>query len=178
MKLRTKDMIECSLFTALLCIFGSLAIPIGAVPVTMAIFAVLLSSVVLGYKKAVASVSVYIFLGIIGFPVFSCARSGLPIILGPTGGYVWSYVFMALISGIFSQKVNKESEFAISLLGSFISLAVCYVCGTIQFAILNGTGIYETLAACVLPFAVFDVIKCVFAVWLGLKIRKNLPYRS
>lgn len=178
MKNKTRDMIECSLFTALLCIFGSLAIPIGAVPVTMAIFAVLLSSVVLGYKKAVASVSVYIFLGIIGFPVFSCARSGIPVILGPTGGYVWSYIFMAFITGIFSKKVKNNNKIFPLLIGSFISLTVCYVCGTVQFIVLNGSGIYETIAACVLPFVVFDVIKCFLAVWLGLKIRKNLPYRS
>lgn len=178
MKNKTRDMIECSLFTALLCIFGPLAVPLGAVPVTMTVFCVVLSAVVLGCKKSVVSVCVYILLGIVGLPVFSLGKSGLPVLLGPTGGYVWSYILMAFIIGFVSSRGTTSNQLAFSFLGSVISLLLCYVCAISQFVILNKTTMYEAFTVCVLPFVVIDVAKCFFAVWLGVKVRKKLPYKS
>ncbi|MBQ8525111.1 MAG: biotin transporter BioY [Clostridia bacterium] len=178
MKNKTRDMIECSLFTALLCIFCPLAVPVGTVPVTLAVFAVLLAAVVLGSKKAAVAVGVYILLGLVGLPVFSYGKSGFPVIFGPTGGYLWSYFLMALIAGFFSVGSRAKHKFAFSLIGCFLAVDVCYLCGTVQFVLLTHTGVYEALAVCVLPFIVVDIIKCFCAVLLGLKIRKKLPYRS
>ena len=169
-------MIECSLFTALLCIIAPVAVPVGAVPVTLSVFAVILSGIVLGTKKSAVSVCVYIFLGLVGLPVFSFGRAGMPVIFGPTGGFVWSYVLMALTAGFFSNLQRSKKHFAYT--GSISARAVCYICGTAQFMVLTNSGIYEALTVCVYPFVIFDVLKCISATWLGTKIKKNLPDKS
>ena len=176
MKNKTKDMIECSLFTALLCIIAPVAVPVGAVPVTLAVFAVILTAAVLGTKKAAVSVCVYIFLGLVGLPVFSYGRAGLPVIFGPTGGFVWSYILMAITTGIILNLQKGKKHFAYT--GSILALAVCYICGTAQFMAITTCGIHEALTVCVYPFVLFDVLKCISGIWLGTKIKKNLPDKS
>ena len=164
-------MIECSMFTAILCLFSPISVPVGPVPITLSLFAVMLAGFVLGSVKAMLSVCIYILLGAVGMPVFSFFTGGFPVVFGPTGGYVWSYVFVALICGVFSSKT--ESSLFWVVLGSFLALLICYACGTLQFCLLCRVSVVEALSISVFPFVVFDVLKAVIAVWLGRKIKNR-----
>ena len=55
----------------LLAISSKIKIPFYPVPMTMQTFIVLLIGITLGWKLAVATISLYLFEGIIGLPVFS-----------------------------------------------------------------------------------------------------------
>lgn len=177
MKLKTREMIECSMFTAILCIFAPIAVPVGTVPVTMSLFAVILASVVLGTKKSVITVCVYLLLGLVGVPVYSFFTAGIQILLGPTGGYLWSYIFVAVICGWVSE-INRNNK-CLTFIGVILSLVLCYICGTLQFMLVCKTGISEAIGICVAPFVVFDFIKAFAAVWIGRKIRiKYISYFS
>ena len=55
----------------LLAISSKIKIPFYPVPMTMQTFVVLLIGITLGWKLAVATISLYLFEGIIGLPVFS-----------------------------------------------------------------------------------------------------------
>ena len=90
-------MTECAIFAALLCIFSPITLPIGPIPVSMGIFAVMLTGIVLGWKKGAVSVLIYLLIGLCGLPLFSGGKSGFAAFMGPTGGYVWSYVLMVMV---------------------------------------------------------------------------------
>ncbi len=66
-----KDMALIGIMAAVCCILGPLSIPIGAVPVSLQVVAVILSAYVLGAKKGTLAVVIYILLGFVGLPVFS-----------------------------------------------------------------------------------------------------------
>lgn len=169
MRFKTKNMIHCSLLTAFLCIVSPLAFPIGPVPITLGFGAVIFCTVSAGIKKSAVSVCLYLLLGALGLPVFSFARSGLPLLFGPTGGYLWSYILVVLVCGCFSCFSHRS---IMSYAGAGAGLLVCYLCGTVQYAFLADLHFLKVLGVCVLPFLPFDIIKCALGVWLGLKIRK------
>ena len=66
-----KRLARIALFTALTAVCAQISVPLpGGVPITLQTFAVMLASIALGFD-GVAAVAVYIFLGLIGVPVFS-----------------------------------------------------------------------------------------------------------
>ena len=65
-----KRLARIALFTALTAVCAQISIPLpGGVPITLQTLAVMLASIALGFD-GVAAVAVYVFLGLIGVPVF------------------------------------------------------------------------------------------------------------
>ena len=84
--MRVREMCHTALMTALMCIAAPLTVPIGPVPVSMATLAVYLAGALLGARRGMATVGLYILIGAVGLPVFSGFRSGLHQLAGVTGG--------------------------------------------------------------------------------------------
>lgn len=101
-KSKLSSMLQCSLFAALLCVLSPLTIPVGAVPVSLGIFAVLLCSSVLGMRRSLVAVLVYIALGAVGLPVFAGWQGGFGVLAGPTGG-----VYMVIYSRM---RYNRQMQ--------------------------------------------------------------------
>lgn len=169
-------MTQCALFAALLCICSPVALPIGPVPITLSLFAVMLVGVVLDFKKSIVSVGVYILLGMCGLPVFSGARGGVSVLAGPTGGYIWSYLLMAaIISKVSGMKTdNKFIKFSAVFAACIVSIAVCYFFGTLQYMLVQKCELQTALIACVYRFILFDIIKALCASLMGLQIKNAL----
>ena len=123
-----------ALFSALMCILSPISIPIGSVPITLANLVVFLSVLLLGMKDGTLSCLVYILIGIFGLPVFSNFTSGLGVLLGPTGGYIFGYILICLVSGTF---VEKSKNKKIKLLGLLLGLLVSYLVGTLWYSYIT-----------------------------------------
>lgn len=173
---KTFTLVECALFAAILCICSPITIPIGPVPITMGIFAVMLTGVVLGWKKSLVSVAVFLLIGLCGLPLFSGGNSGFTALAGPTGGYIWSYLIMAVVIGLICQIPCKKriAEIIIAVFGCVLGIMFCYACGTFQFMHIADYGFKQALAVCVLPFIPFDLIKAVCASVLGVTVKSIL----
>ncbi len=74
-------------------------LPFTPVPLTGQTFAVLLSGAVLGSRRGFLSQALYLAEGAAGLPVFAAGASSLVHLLGPTGGYLWSFPFAAVLLG-------------------------------------------------------------------------------
>ena len=167
-------MILCALFAAVLCICSSLSIPVGPIPFSMGIFAVMLCAVVLDWRSSLASVFVYLALGLF-LPIFSGGRTGVAAIPGPTGGYIWSYLLMVpLIAWIGGRAGRLLGEILASVLGCASAILVCYFCGTVQYSLFAGVSLQKALAVCVIPFAPYDLLKAMIASLLGVSLRRIL----
>ena len=55
-----------------------------------------------------------------------------------------------------------------------LSLFVCYTLGTLQLIVLSGMSPMEALAAGVLPFAVFDIVKAAISAVLASALYRAL----
>jgi hypothetical protein len=170
--LSTKNLSLMALMSALLCLLAPISIPIGPVPITLSIFIIYIISYILDANSALISVFIYLLMGIVGLPVFAGYKSGLGVILGPSGGYLISYLVVVYISSYYNNKYYYNK--ILQLLFMFITLILCYVCGTIWFSIFKKMTFIESLFICVFPFIITDVIKIIAACMLGNEIRKRL----
>lgn len=160
------DIVITALMTAVMCVASFITIPVGAVPVTMQTFVIYVACAVLGTKKTVISVGLYIFLGILGMPVFSSFRGGIGVLAGATGGYILGFLLIALVSGIIIglKKNNRIVMFFAFLTGTLL----CYLAGTVWYVIfyigeMNFMNFAGAFSVCVVPFIVPDIIKMLVA---------------
>ena len=107
--MKTKDMVLTGVFAAVICVFAPFTIPIGAVPISLATFAVYLAAAVLGTKKGTLAVLIYILIGMAGVPVFSGFAGGIGKILGVTGGYIIGYIPCAFAIGVFTERFGGKN---------------------------------------------------------------------
>ena len=165
----------CALFAALICVLSPIAVPIGAVPISLGLLGVLITAVTLPPTMSTVSILVFLALGLCGLPVYSGGMSGAMVLAGPTGGYLWSYLLIAPLTSLIAQiRTAKIPAFPRALIGCCIGTALCYLCGTAQFVLLTHTALPAALAACVLPFLPFDILKSILASALGIRLKKAL----
>ena len=167
-------MTECAVFAAVICIFSPLTVPLGVVPVTMGLFAVMLAGVVLDAKQSMISVLVFVLIGLCGIPVFSGARAGVGVFFGPTGGYIWSYFICAPVISLICRMKTKNKVFR-SFAACTLGMVFCYVLGTVQYVVFSqNIAFSDALKVCVYPFVPFDMLKGACAAFLGETIKKRL----
>ena len=172
--MNTKHLTLIGLMAAVACILGpwSLVIPISPVPISLGTFAVFLTVYILGMKMGTISVAIYILLGAVGLPVFTGFSGGIGKVLGPTGGYIVGYLFMALVIGFFVDK--WQTNYVFIVLGMVLGTAVLYLFGTLWLAKQGGMSFGAALAAGVIPFIPGDLVKMALAVLVGTQVKKRL----
>lgn len=176
--LKTVDLVIIALSAAILCILAPVSIPLGftPIPLTLGLFAVVMAGILLGSVRGMVCVLVYILLGAAGLPVFSGYTAGIPKIAGPTGGYLWGYLFLAFLTGFFVERFRQK--WYMCLVGAILGTAVCYGFGTVWLGVQLSMGPMEALWAGVLPFLPFDFIKIILAVAVCCPVRAALSRQN
>ncbi len=171
---KTQTLTIIALMAAVTCILGplSITIPVSPVPISFTNLAIYLTVMILGWKKGVVSYLIYLLIGLAGMPVFSAFTSGPGKLLGPTGGYLIGFVFLALISGFFVEKFNGKIYMYAA--GMVVGTAVTYAFGTIWLAYQAHMDFAAALMAGVIPYLPGDIVKILIAVFAGNEIRKRL----
>ena len=178
--MKSKDLVYVSLCTVIIIICSWISIPIS-VPFTMQTFAIFLTVLVLGGKLGTVSVLLYLCIGAVGLPVFSGFKGGLAAITGPTGGYLFGFLFTALIMWFFESHFGKKKS--VFIVSALIGLFVCYAIGTFWFikvftATVGNMNIITALSMCVIPFVVPDIAKIFIAFLIGNKVTDSLNKSS
>lgn len=170
-KINTYTLAITAVMTAITCVLAPISIPIGAVPISFTNLAIYLSLYLLGCKMGTVSYVVYIFIGMVGMPVFSGFSGGLGKLLGPTGGYIIGFIPMAIISGIVIDKFEKR---ILQFLAMVTGTVVCYVFGTVWFCFVMDSTAIAALNICVFPFIPGDIAKIAIAITVGPMLRNQL----
>ena len=174
MKLSPKDMALIALFAAVITVCSWISVP-AAVPFTLQTFAVFTAALLLGGRRGLWAVVLYIFLGAVGLPVSSGFRGGFGALLGPTGGYILGFILSVLV--IWAVTARAGNSPWVQLLGMVLALAVCYAFGTAWFMVVytrakGPIGLGTALGLCVLPFVIPDLVKISLALLLSRRLRK------
>ena len=134
-RLTTRELATAALFTALISVAAFVAIPVGSVPFTLQVYVVLLAGMVLGPRLGTLSVAAYLVLGLAA-PVYAGGGSGLGVLLGPTGGYLWGFLGAALVAGLISHR--GESTVQRLLVAGLAGLVPIYALGASWLAVQLG----------------------------------------
>ena len=159
--------------TIILAISAKIKIPFYPVPMTMQTFVVLFLGISLGYKIGLATVGLYLFEGILGFPVFSNSPEkgvGLLYFTGPTMGYLIGFLTACYLASMIKLKDN----FFIILAKLLLATSTIYILGLLWLGTLIGWDkpIFELGAK---PFLLAEVFKIAILALLFkqiIKIRK------
>ena len=170
--MNTKKTALAAILAAILCVVSPISIPFGAIPISLATFAVYIISCTVNKKYATAAVIIYILLGAAGLPVFSAFSGGFHRIAGVTGGYIIGYIPCAFIISLLTERwENKKIIYPVSMI---IGTAVCYLFGTLWYMNQTETGFASAAATCILPFLIGDAVKIAAASCIGVTLRKKL----
>lgn len=174
MNSKTRNLTLTALMTAVICILSIISIPLPFTPVpfSLGVLGIMLSSSLLGWKRGLIAVAIFLAIGSVGIPVFAGFSAGVGILAGPTGGYLMGYLLIALFSG-WAADHSKNKIYWIAL-GNCVGLAGCYLCGTIWLAVSANMNFGAALASGVLPFLPFDLVKVVIASVLVTLLRSRL----
>jgi len=153
--------VYCCLFAALIVVGTYIKIPIGPVPIVLANFFVILAGALLGGVWGTASVGLFLFLGLIGLPVFS-QGGGIAALVGPTGGYLFGYLVAAFVAGIISER--GRSRPLLDVAGLAAGALAIYVLGVPWLKLSLHLSWAKTLSVGVFPFLIGDAIKVAAAV--------------
>lgn len=177
-KLKTIDLAYIGIFASIIAVCSWIAIPFGAIPVTLQTFAVCSASYLLGTKRGVFTILIYILLGAIGVPVFASFNSGVGYLLGPTGGFIIGFIFTSLIVGLVTEKFGKKPIFA--FLSMVLGIIACYIFGSLWYLFVfnnansNGISLAGVLSVCVVPFIIPDIIKITLSVLVCTKLKRYI----
>ena len=154
----------------ILAISSKIKIPFYPVPMTMQTFVVLLIGITFGWKLGVATISLYLFEGIIGLPVFSGTPEkgvGLIYFTGPTMGYLIGFVVTVYLVGKFNYDNNLiKTFFKLLFATSFI-----YFFGILWLGYLIGWE-KPIFKLGVQPFLLAELFKIIIATLAISQIKK------
>ena len=169
--MKTKDMVLTGMLTAVLAVLSIIQIPMpSGVPITLQTFAVALCGYVLGKKKGTLATVLYVVIGTIGIPVFAGMTGGFSCLIGPTGGFIYGFIFLAFFSGAGMKNKNKVISVAFGVVG----LAICHLLGALQFSIVTSTGFGASIMLVSVPYLLKDVLSVIGAMVVAIAVRKGL----
>ncbi len=146
----------CSL---LLILSAKIKVDLYPVPMTLQPLAVLMIAMLCGRNISVAAVSLYLFQGMVGIPVFAYG-GGLPYLLGPTGGFLFGFLFASMIIGELADRGWGKQNFK-SVFAMLIGLIIIYAFGIFQLSILKGFDF--AIINGLKPFILGDLYKLILA---------------
>jgi biotin transport system substrate-specific component len=167
--IQLKMTVYSSLFVALIAIGAFISIPIGPVPIVLQNMFVLLASIILGPLWGLASVAVYLVIGLAGLPVFAGGTSGIGKLFGPTGGYLLGYLPCVFITASISKGLGKKmsSDIIAMLIGSLI----VYAAGVPWLKVVTSMTFQKALAVGMVPFLIGDALKILAAAFIAKTLR-------
>ena len=169
-KIKTKQLILCGLFAALIAVGAFIKIPIPVVPFTLQFLFTMMAGLLLGGEIGAYSVFMYILLGLIGLPIFT-EGGGLGYIFKPTFGYIIGFCIASYVTGKIANKKSNPTYKRI-LSANFIGLAIVYSLGMIYYYIICNFVINTPIAVwplflyCFILAVPGDILLCILSAVL------------
>jgi biotin transport system substrate-specific component len=135
-------------------------LPWTPVPITGQTFAVLLTGIVLGARRAFLAQCLYLLEGACGLPFFAGGAAGVLRLVGPSGGYLMAFPFAAAITGALAERAwdRKPVTLFLTMLAGSV---VIFLLGLAQLSRFVPGG--ALLSAGLVPFIPGDIVKALLA---------------
>ena len=150
------------------------------VPVTLQTFGVLFGGALLGFRRSLLSVGLYILLGAVGLPVFAYSQdahaylSGIGtiatfaegrIVLGVTGGYIVGFLFAGGLVGRLAE-LGWDRRIGGSIAAMLLGNLLIYLIGVPWLMLAAGLSLNDGLTYGLWPFVPGDLLKVAVAAGL------------
>lgn len=172
--MKTKDLVLCAMFVALIAVGAFIKIPVPVVPFTLQFLFTMLAGLLLGPVNGALAVVVYIVLGLIGLPIFT-QGGGPGYIFQPSFGYIIGFAVAAYVNGkIANAKTHPSYR---RLLGAnFLGLFIVYAFGMIYYYVISNfylnssIGVGALFLYCFVLAVPGDIVLCIVAAIIGKRM--------
>jgi biotin transport system substrate-specific component len=169
---RARELAVAAVFAAMTAAGGLISIPFFPVPLTLQTFFVYLSVLTLR-RSAVLSQIIYLFMGLVGLPVFARGMSGYAALVGPTGGFLFGFLIGTFCSGVLLERMRERIYAkALSLL---LCAGIVFGLGWVWLAYWLRWDFVMALWLGVLPFLPGDGVKAILALVVGKRVKLIYP---
>ena len=151
--------------TGLVAAAAQVSIPFEPVPLTGQTFAVLLVGSSLGALRGLASLALYLWLGVAGAPIYADGRHGWSIITGASGGYIVGFVLAAAVVGYLAER-GWDRRFSSAVGAMLTGNVIIYAVGLPWLAVVLDTDLEKTLEFGLYKFVPGDLLKLYLAAAL------------
>ncbi len=168
---KTKDLMMCSLFVALIVVGAFIKIPIPVVPFTLQLLFTMMAGLLLGGKLGAASVGIYILMGLLGF----AEGGGFSYVLKPSFGYIIGFAVASYVTGIIANKVPNPSYKRL-FAANFAGLGIVYLFGMVYYYFMsnfylgNPIGLWPLFLYCFILAVPGDIVLCILGASLGKRM--------
>jgi biotin transport system substrate-specific component len=169
-----------SLFAALMAVLGlipKIDLPLG-VPITLQTLGVMLAGCLLGPKRGLQALLLFLAAVALGLPLLSGGRGGFGVFMAPSTGYLIGMPFGAFVTGWMMSMLpgttpnrTAVSAFVASSLGGLLTVHAFGVAGLVKMAHLTWTqAFFGTLV-----FVPGDLIKCALCAMVVHTVARGVP---
>lgn len=163
--------------------FPFLTIPIGGatVPLSLQTFFAILAGLMLGKRLGSFAMITYILVGVVGVPVFASMKAGPIQLVTPTGGFIISFVFVALLTGWMMERYHKPTVLSY-VFASMLGLSANYIIGVSLMYLSMNTWLkleisYITAWAGMVPFLIKDIgLSCLAGIFAA-RVANRIPMK-
>lgn len=172
--MKTKDLVLCAMFVALIAVGAFIKVPVPVVPFTLQLLFTMLAGLLLGPANGALAVVVYIVLGLVGLPDLHPGRR--------TGLYFSAELRLhhrircaAYVTGRIANE-NSHPGYRRLLAANFIGLFIVYAFGMVyyyaisNFVINTPIGLWPLFLYCFLLAVPGDIALCILAAVIGKRM--------
>jgi len=123
---------------------------------------------VLGPQKAFLAVLTFLLEGLSGLPVFALGHLGLPTLMGPTGGYLLSYLPISLAVGCLF-RINKPSSYSAVFLNLLVGMFGILILGSLWLS--NFVGLNYFIPMGITPFILPGLAKTAVLAFIVQRVK-------
>jgi len=136
-----KNILTTSLGVLFICLGAMISFTLhwneSNIPITGQSLAVLVVGFVLGRKRGLLVIAIYLILGLVGLPIFAKGASGIETFIGGSGGFLYGFLIGGYVCGVL-QEEGYGRRFLHCLTAMTIGTAVILVFGIAQLTYLYG----------------------------------------
>ena len=169
-----------ALFAALMAVMGlipKLDLPLG-VPITLQSLGVMLAGCLLGARRGLQALLLFLLAVAAGLPLLAGGRGGLGVFMAPSAGYLVGYPLAACVTGLIMQclpcptpRRAAINAFIASVLGGLMFLHAMGIGGLMWLAKMP----LQQALMVDMAFVPGDLIKCVLCALVVHTVAKALP---
>lgn len=177
---KSRVLAQCALFVVLMVVAAFIRIPFPLVPLTFQTAVAVSAGLLLGPAAGAASMGVYLFMGLLGLPVFA-GGGGFAYVLELTFGYLLGFVAAAFVAG--AVRGGGRLTFVRAAIAALAGCAVNYLVGVPYFAVIwhfymqNG-GLWQAILLYNAAYLPKDIALCFLSAAAVRAVRAALSHRA
>ena len=176
-KFTTQRLALMAMFAAILCIsaYISVPLPLTGYHVTFLNFVITLIALVFPLEQSLLISIVWLLLGAVGVPVFIGGNAGIGYLMGPLGGYSFSFILVAILVPLLRGAKYNRIRFTIVSVASVVFVDLF---GMVWLKFMNNMPWATAWAAGFFSFIILDLVKAVVAAQIVPAFRKVITDQS